>query len=55
MVRGTFEEGGWFTPDERGTDTRGSAEVLTEDRSTHSGVTTHNTRLEEIEPVRGRA
>jgi len=55
MVRGTFEEGGWFTPDERGTDTRASAEVLTEDRSTHSRVTTHDTRVEEIEPVRGRA
>ena len=37
MVQGTFEEGGWFTPDERGPDTRGSAEVLTEDRSTPSG------------------
>ena len=55
MVQGTFEEGGWFTPDERRPDTRGSAEVLTEDRWTTSGVTTHGTRLEEIEPVRRRA
>jgi len=55
MVRGTIKEGAWFTPDERGADTRGCAEVLTEDRSTPSGMTPRNTRLEEIEPVLGAA
>ena len=37
MVRSIIKEGGWFTPDESGTDTRGCAKVLTEDRSTPSG------------------
>ena len=37
MVRGIIKEGGWFTPDERRTDARGCAKVLTEDRSTPSG------------------
>ena len=48
----SIKEGAWFTPDADGTDTRGCANVLTEDRSAPCGATTYNTCLVEIEAVR---
>jgi anaerobic dimethyl sulfoxide reductase subunit A len=39
----SIKEGAWFTPDSDGTDTRGCANVLTDDRSAPSGATTYNT------------
>ena len=39
-------------PDGEGTDTRGCANVLTDDRSAPCGATTYNTNLVEIAPVR---
>ncbi len=47
----SIKEGAWFTPDESGADTRGCANVLTDDRSAPSGATTYNTCLVEIEPA----
>jgi anaerobic dimethyl sulfoxide reductase subunit A len=47
----SIKEGAWFTPDGDGTDVRGCANVLTEDRSAPSGATTYNSTLVEIEPL----
>jgi anaerobic dimethyl sulfoxide reductase subunit A len=47
----SIKEGAWFTPDPAGADTRGCANVLTEDRATPAGAPTYNTCLVEIEPA----
>ena len=50
----SIKEGAWFTPDSDGTDQRGCANVLSDDRSAPCGATTYNSnqveiaRLEEI-------
>jgi hypothetical protein len=41
-----------FTPDADGTDSRGCANVLAEDRSAPCGATTYNTNLVEVVAVR---
>ncbi len=46
-----LKEGAWFTPDERGQDTRGCANVLTADRSAPSGASTYNTCQVQVEPA----
>ncbi|HUO62323.1 MAG TPA: molybdopterin-dependent oxidoreductase, partial [Terriglobales bacterium] len=43
----SIKEGAWFTPGESGADTRGCANVLTEDRATPAGAPTYNTCLVE--------
>jgi anaerobic dimethyl sulfoxide reductase subunit A len=48
----SIKEGAWFTPDGGGTDTRGAANVLTEDRAAPCGATTFNSCLVQIEAVR---
>ena len=45
----SIKEGAWFTPDSDGTDTKGCANVLAEDRSAPCGATTYNTNLVEVE------
>jgi len=47
----SIKEGAWFTPDADGTDTRGCANVLTDDRSAPCGATTYNTNEVEVERV----
>ena len=47
----SIKEGAWFTPGESGADTRGCANVLTEDRATPAGAPTYNTCLVEIAPA----
>jgi anaerobic dimethyl sulfoxide reductase subunit A len=47
----SIKEGAWFTPAADGTDTRGCANVLAEDRSAPCGATTYNTNLVEVEGV----
>jgi anaerobic dimethyl sulfoxide reductase subunit A len=51
MARGavSIKEGAWFTPDAAGTDIKGCANVLTDDRSAPCGATTYNTNLVEVE------
>jgi anaerobic dimethyl sulfoxide reductase subunit A len=44
----SIKEGAWFTPDVDGTDARGCANVLAEDRSAPCGATTYNTNLVEV-------
>ena len=44
----SIKEGAWFTPDAEGTDTRGCANVLTDDRSAPCGATTYNTNQVEV-------
>jgi anaerobic dimethyl sulfoxide reductase subunit A len=44
----SIKEGAWFTPDGDGTDTRGCANVLTDDRSAPCGATTYNTNQVEV-------
>ena len=51
----SIKEGAWFTPDGEGTDTRGCANVLTDDRSAPCGATTYNTNQVDVAPVRGGA
>jgi anaerobic dimethyl sulfoxide reductase subunit A len=50
IARGTvsIKEGAWFTPDAEGTDIRGCANVLADDRSAPCGATTYNTNLVEV-------
>jgi anaerobic dimethyl sulfoxide reductase subunit A len=48
----SIKEGAWFTPDGEGTDIRGCANVLTDDRSAPCGATTYNTNQVELAPVR---
>ena len=48
----SIKEGAWFTPDGEGTDTRGCANVLTDDRSAPCGATTYNTNQVDVAPVR---
>jgi anaerobic dimethyl sulfoxide reductase subunit A len=38
----SIKEGAWFTPDAGGQDTRGCANVLTDDRSSPAGATPFN-------------
>jgi anaerobic dimethyl sulfoxide reductase subunit A len=45
----SIKEGAWFRPGADGTDTRGCANVLAEDRSAPCGATTYNTNLVEVE------
>jgi anaerobic dimethyl sulfoxide reductase subunit A len=45
----SIKEGAWFTPDSEGTDTKGCANVLAEDRAAPCGATTYNTNLVEVE------
>ena len=47
----SIKEGAWFTPGPSGTDTRGCANVLTEDRASPCGAPTYNTCLVEIAPA----
>ena len=47
----SIKEGAWFTPNTAGEDTRGCANVLTEDRATPAGAPTYNTCLVEIAPA----
>jgi anaerobic dimethyl sulfoxide reductase subunit A len=44
----SIKEGAWFTPDTDGTDTKGCANVLAEDRSAPCGATTYNTNFVEV-------
>jgi len=44
----SIKEGAWFTPDADGTDTKGCANVLAEDRSAPCGATSYNTNLVEV-------
>jgi anaerobic dimethyl sulfoxide reductase subunit A len=50
IARGTvsIKEGAWFTPDAAGTDTKGCANVLTDDRSAPCGATTYNTNQVDV-------
>ena len=48
----SIKEGAWFTPDAGGTDTRGAANVLTEDRAAPCGATTYNSCLVQVEAAR---
>jgi anaerobic dimethyl sulfoxide reductase subunit A len=43
-----IKEGAWFTPDPDGTDRRGCANVLSDDRSAPCGATTYNTNQVEV-------
>jgi anaerobic dimethyl sulfoxide reductase subunit A len=45
----SIKEGAWFTPDGNGTDTKGCANVLADDRAAPCGATTYNTNLVEVE------
>jgi anaerobic dimethyl sulfoxide reductase subunit A len=45
----SINEGAWFAPGADGVDTRGSANVLTTDRSAPCGATTYNTNQVQIE------
>ena len=45
----SIKEGAWFTPDVTGTDTKGCANVLSQDRAAPCGATTYNTNLVEVE------
>ena len=47
----SIREGAWFTPDARGDDRKGCANVLTDDRSAPCGATTYNTCLVQVEPA----
>ncbi len=47
----SIKEGAWFTPGPSGADTRGCANVLTEDRASPCGAPTYNTCLVEIAPA----
>ena len=48
----SIKEGAWFTPDDVGIDRKGSANVLTLDRSSPCGATTYNTNHVDIEVLR---
>ena len=48
----SIKEGAWFTPDGTGTDRKGSANVLTLDRSAPCGATTYNTNQVEVEALK---
>jgi anaerobic dimethyl sulfoxide reductase subunit A len=45
----SIKEGAWFTPGRDGTDTKGCANVLADDRSAPCGATTYNTNMVEVE------
>jgi anaerobic dimethyl sulfoxide reductase subunit A len=47
----SIKEGAWFTPDADGTDVRGCANVLTDDRSAPCGATTYNTNEVDVAPA----
>ena len=44
----SIKEGAWFTPNAEGADTRGCANVLTDDRSAPCGATTYNTNQVDV-------
>lgn len=46
-----IKEGAWFTPDATGADTRGSANVLSADRSAPCGATTYNTNAVQVAAI----
>ncbi|MGH6689871.1 MAG: molybdopterin-containing oxidoreductase family protein, partial [Gammaproteobacteria bacterium] len=48
----SIKEGAWFTADENGEDTRGCANVLTEDRASPAGASTYNSSFVEIAAAR---
>jgi len=48
----SIKEGAWFTPDAAGTDTKGCANVLTDDRSAPCGATTYNTAQVQVTAMR---
>jgi anaerobic dimethyl sulfoxide reductase subunit A len=48
----SIKEGAWFTPDTSGQDTRGCANVLTEDRASPAGAAAYNSSFVDIEGVR---
>jgi anaerobic dimethyl sulfoxide reductase subunit A len=48
----SVREGAWYSPDAEGTDRKGCANVLTDDRSAPCGATTYNSCLVQVEPVR---
>ena len=47
----SIKEGAWFTPDAHGQDTRGCANVLTDDRASPAAAATYNTCFVEIAPA----
>ena len=47
----SIKEGAWFTPDATGADTRGSANVLSADRSAPCGATTYNTNAVQVAAI----
>jgi anaerobic dimethyl sulfoxide reductase subunit A len=47
----SIKEGAWFTPDSDGTDQRGCANVLSDDRSAPCGATTYNSNQVEVAPL----
>jgi len=48
----SIKEGAWFSPDARGDDVRGCANVLCSERAAPSGASTYNTCRVEIAPAR---
>jgi anaerobic dimethyl sulfoxide reductase subunit A len=47
----SIKEGAWFTPDARGRDTRGCANVLTPDRASPAGASPFNTCFVDVSPA----
>jgi anaerobic dimethyl sulfoxide reductase subunit A len=47
----SIKEGAWFTPDAGGADSKGCANVLTDDRAAPCGATTYNTAEVDIAPL----
>jgi anaerobic dimethyl sulfoxide reductase subunit A len=47
----SIKDGAWFTPNADGDDTRGCANVLTNDRSAPCGASTYNSNSVEIAPA----
>ena len=50
----SIKEGAWFTPDARGQDTHGCANVLTDDRASPAAAATFNSTFVEIVVAGGR-
>ena len=47
----SIKEGAWFVPDHTGVDTKGCANVLTDDRPAPCGATTYNSNWVQVEPI----
>ena len=47
----SIKEGAWFALDAQGQDTRGCANVLTDDRASPAGATPFNTCFVDVEPA----